>query len=109
MNSECSHYSIGKCFVTEEAREEETGQDDKKIMKFQIQCLQQELKLAKERQDKLKVLNNQLSNMIVSSNQTSLKKTENYIDKIENIINQKLKITFKDSRIDHKISEISQK
>ena len=47
--------------------------------------------------------------MIVSSNQTSLKKTENYIDKIENIINQKLKITFKDSSIDHKISEISQK
>jgi hypothetical protein len=42
--------------------------------------------------------------MIVSSNQASVKKTQSYIDKIEDMINKKLKIMFNDNAIDHKIN-----
>ncbi len=71
---------------------------------MKIQSLEEKLKRVRQKQNKLKVNNSQLTNI---SKQVAYRKNDNFATKIEDILDQKLKMVYKNSDIDRKINEIN--
>jgi 5'-3' exonuclease len=77
-----------------------------------VQQLQHRLAQAKHKELKLKVVNNQLSNMLVSSSQASQRKTMEFINRVEDIIQLKIDKLNKSSTkkpLTHTISSLNTK
>ena len=56
--------------------------DDEEDLVRKIEQLQEALRRAKEEENRLKVTNQRLTNMVTSSAQASVKKTENFVSNI---------------------------
>jgi hypothetical protein len=76
-------------------------------LRLRVESLEAELRNAREREGRLRVTNAQLSTMVLASNQQSAARTEQYLRKVEEAVLDKLRLTFRNSVIDQKISEVT--
>lgn len=92
--------------------EHDTDSTDTPTLQLRVQQLQHALAQAKHKELKLKVVNNQLSNMLVSSSQASQRKTMEFINRVEDIIQLKIDKLNKSSTkkpLTHTISSLNTK
>ena len=82
--------------------EDDLGREmDLTQLRGRVEQLQLQLGLAREKEDKLRNTNQQLTHMVVSSSQAASKKTQQFVTTVEHIVTEKMQQRQRDHSINH--------